>query len=514
MYRRRLALFTLLVVGVSTGYCQEKPKGKVVADTWNAAFLSGHHSGWVHNITRELEVNGAKVYRTQSELELHVGRETDNIRLRMITGTEETPNNKVTGLFMQQFLGQAQQMVTTGDVVGEELLIKVDQAGGQPFTKKIAWNTANLGLRGQDLIFRERKVKSGDKFTYQSFEPVVNNVLTTHAEVKSTELVKTLDKAMNLLRVELTSDKLDDGKTGLQMPPMTVWLDKNYDIVRSDTAMEMLGQITLHRTSKAVATNLPIGKPAVNIGLNSLIKLDPNFRINQPYDAEQATYRITVRDDEHPETTFAKDSRQSIQNQDGNSFDLVIQASPIFAPGVNEAKPGEEYLKSNYFITSDDAKVQKLTRLAVGPTTDPWQKALNIERYVNLSIKDKNFKEAFATAAQVAKTLEGDCTEHAVLAAAMARAAGIPSRTAVGLIYVDHRQQGPVMGFHMWAEVYIDGHWRPIDGTLGRGFVGATHLKIRDQSWHDVQGLAPLLPVYRVLGKLDIKVRRVQMRAQ
>ena len=102
----RLALITLLFLGLPSGYCQEKPQGKIVADTWNAAFLSGHHSGWVHNLTRELEVNGAKVYRTQSELELHVAREGDSIRLRMIQGTEETPENKVTGLFMQQFLGR------------------------------------------------------------------------------------------------------------------------------------------------------------------------------------------------------------------------------------------------------------------------------------------------------------------------------------------------------------------------------------------------------------------------
>ena len=96
----------------------------------------------------------------------------------------------------------------------------------------------------------------------------------------------------------------------------------------------------------------------------------------------------------------------------------------------------------------------------------------------------------------------------------MCRAAGVPSRTAVGLLYVDHQQKGPVMGFHMWAEAYVDGHWRPIDATLGRGYVGATHLKISDQSWHDVQSLTPLLPVYRVLGKLNLQVEWVQPRTQ
>jgi len=92
----------------------------------------------------------------------------------------------------------------------------------------------------------------------------------------------------------------------------------------------------------------------------------------------------------------------------------------------------------------------------------------------------------------------------------MSRAAGLPSRTAVGLLYVNHPEKGPVMGFHMWAEVWVDGQWRPIDGTLGRGYVGATHLKISDHSWHDTHSFTPLLPVHRLMmGKPKIEVLKV-----
>jgi hypothetical protein len=73
------------------------------------------------------------------------------------------------------------------------------------------------------------------------------------------------------------------------------------------------------------------------------------------------------------------------------------------------------------------------------------------------------------------------------------------------LIYVEKNHR-PLMGFHMWTEVWIDGHWRGLDGTLGRGGVSATHVKISDSSWHDVQSLTPLLPVTRVLGKIGIEV--------
>jgi hypothetical protein len=50
----------------------------------------------------------------------------------------------------------------------------------------------------------------------------------------------------------------------------------------------------------------------------------------------------------------------------------------------------------------------------------------------------------------------------------------------------------------------------PIDATLGQGYVGATHLKIADHSWADVQSLTPILPAVRVVGKTTIEVIQVQ----
>jgi transglutaminase-like putative cysteine protease len=87
----------------------------------------------------------------------------------------------------------------------------------------------------------------------------------------------------------------------------------------------------------------------------------------------------------------------------------------------------------------------------------------------------------------------------------MCRAEGVPARTAVGLIYVEKTAK-PYFGFHMWTEVFIDGQWLGLDGTLGQGSIGAAHLKIADHSWHGVESLTPLLPVNRILGKTSIEV--------
>src|SRR5436190_11930904 len=93
---------------------------------------------------------------------------------------------------------------------------------------------------------------------------------------------------------------------------------------------------------------------------------------------------------------------------------------------------------------------------------------------------------------KVAQTLTGDCTEFSMLAAAMCRAAGVPSRVAIGLVYVDRPPpRQAFFGFHMWTEVYVRGAWVAIDATLGQGSVGPGHLKIADHSWHDTPALTP-----------------------
>ena len=145
----------------------------------------------------------------------------------------------------------------------------------------------------------------------------------------------------------------------------------------------------------------------------------------------------------------------------------------------------------------------------VGDESDPWRKGQRIEKWVHEHMKG-NAEVNFAPASQVLGDLKGDCRQHAMLTAALCRAAGVPARTAVGLVYADDAQRGPVLAFHMWTEVWVKGQWLMLDAVLGQGSVGAGHLKIADNSWRDIQTLAPLLPVTRVIGKVRVEVVEVK----
>src|SRR5262249_42960521 len=149
---------------------------------------------------------------------------------------------------------------------------------------------------------------------------------------------------------------------------------------------------------------------------------------------------------------------------------------------------------------------QMAANIAPG-ATDPWTVACAIESFVRTTVKNKNYSQAFATAADVARSQEGDCTEHAIVMAALCRARKNPAPTRFGLLH-----QPPKNGFayHMWNEVWINDRWVPMDGTLGLGGIGADHIKLGDSNLGGGSPMADLLAVIQVFGRLELEVLEVE----
>jgi hypothetical protein len=499
---RRAGLCCLALLFCAAPTQAAEPAGKRVLDLWDAALLDGNRAGYVHTSVLEIEKDGRKILHTTLVLDMTLKRFNDTIRMHVESGTEETADGKVTGVFMRQTLGKQQTLVLTGTVEGKELHLKI--AGNMSLDKKIPWNEQVVGLYREMQIFKEKQVKPGDAFTYLHFEPMINGVVTVQVRIKDPEEVEIDKIRKKLLRVDALPDKIE----GVQLPLTRYWLDGDRVVVRSLSEVPGLGKMEMVRTTKEQALQGVLAASIGDIGLTQLLPL--NRRLLGPHDTNLVVYKVTLSSEDDPATALAQDDRQSVKNVQGKSLELHVKAvrqPPATAP--DGAKVGDEYLESNYFINCADDKVKELARKAAGDETDAWKKAQKIERWVKNNMKVQDFTEAMATADHVARTLEGDCTEHAMLAAAMCRAVGVPSRTAIGLVYVDQRD-GAVLGYHMWTEVWVRGQWLGIDATLGRGSVGAGHVKITDASWHDTQSLKPLLPVMRVmLAKPEVQIIRV-----
>ena len=101
-------------------------------------------------------------------------------------------------------------------------------------------------------------------------------------------------------------------------------------------------------------------------------------------------------------------------------------------------------------------------------------------------------------ALEVLDTKKGDCNEHTVLFNALARAAGIPARTVVGMVYL----RGAFY-YHAWSEVWL-GRWISLDSVLDQFPADVTHIKF-------VEGeIDRQIDILQLIGNLKIEVLEQQ----
>lgn len=466
------------------------PAQVLVYDRWESAYLEGTRAGHVRTSVVEREVAGKLVHLGTIEMRLQVQRFSERVGLGMDVGTIETLDSRVIGTFMRQHIGKTQKLEIEGVVEDKKLHLTLNKGKAldpAPWTENVA------GIYAQQRMFKEKKVFPGDTFSYLAFEPSINLVILTRVTAKEHEEIDVDGKKQKALRVEVRGDKIQN----YTPPPLVVWLDESLEPVQSLTEVPGLGKLKLVRTTRNLALATPAAAgPAPKVSQYVAIKQ----RLTQPHDLKAALYRIVVKDEDDATGAFASDLRQSVAASKGGHLELRVGRTHV----AEAEKVADEYLESSHFIASDDPVVKQHAAAAVGTEVDPWRKALRIERYVNGKMSTKAY-EALATADHVARNWEGDCTEYAMVTAAMCRAQRIPARTALGLVYGEVRGQ-PVFAFHMWNEVWAEGQWRSLDATLGLGGVGPAHLKISDQSWRNERSMTPLLPVLRVLGKIEIDI--------
>jgi len=83
----------------------------------------------------------------------------------------------------------------------------------------------------------------------------------------------------------------------------------------------------------------------------------------------------------------------------------------------------------------------------------------------------------YGTAVDALRTRSGDCTEFAVLLAALARAKDIPTRVVYGLVYADRFSgKKDVFSPHAWVQVWTGSRWQSYDAGIGE--FDATHLAL------------------------------------
>jgi transglutaminase-like putative cysteine protease len=157
-------------------------------------------------------------------------------------------------------------------------------------------------------------------------------------------------------------------------------------------------------------------------------------------------------------------------------------------------------LQSTPLAPVDNPRLRDLAGQITAGQTDSYQAALAVSHWVYQNLQKVESHPSPINALQILDQMRGDCSEHALLAAALCRAAGIPARMVTGLA----AQRNKVY-YHAWLEVYV-GEWVELDPTWKENLVDAGHLRLADSDLDPLSFMRMNLETGRTLGALRLQV--------
>ena len=332
--------------------------------------------------------------------------------------------------------------------------------------------TINLGRR----LAREGLVP-GDRHEWIVFDPATLSNVPVVVQIGEREVVRVGNTRMPAFRVDMRF-------AGLQTAS---WVTDTGEVVREESP---LGILTLREPADRATIMAVPGRVQTDLLEAAAVVPVMTQRIDDPRGVRRLRVRLEGAD------LSSADLDGVGQTIDGDIIEITRPETP--AHGSPDPDAGR-YLAPEPLIESDDPAIQAEAALAVGGFVGTRARAEALTRYVN-GLLDKKPTVGFPSAREVLRTKIGDCNEHTALYVAMARALGIPTRIAAGLVYM----RGAFY-YHAWPEVYLDegdegASWWSVEPTLNQFPADGTHLRLARG------GLERQLVILPLIGRLRMTV--------
>jgi hypothetical protein len=310
----------------------------------------------------------------------------------------------------------------------------------------------------------------GDEIGYPFFDPATLGRATLRAHFVGTEKI----------RVDGREQAARHWRLSVKGADQSIWLSPDGDLLKEEG---VLG-ISFERTTRDDAL-----RPAKTARAGDLIQLAA-ITPDRPIDASETRLRLQVEmrglPRGYPSLTGGR------QYWDGRRLSIVREDAANAAT-VNEAGPQAIDLAPAPLIESDHPKIRALAKSLASPADPPRAKVRAIMNWIAAHIERRpvvSIPSALATLEQG----RGDCNEHAVLFAALARALGVATQVEAGVVYLRGR-----FYYHAWNRVYLD-KWVTVDALFGQLPADVTHIRLARGT------TTAQLNLLGVLGHLRIKV--------
>jgi transglutaminase superfamily protein len=371
-----------------------------------------------------------------------------------------------------------------GQVDGRRLTLDVTTASGTRTEVRELSEPPALSLNLSRRLANGGLV-AGARHHWTLFDPATLSNAPVTIDVGKREFVRSVEMPIPAFRVAMTF-------SGMQT---TAWVTDTGDVIREESPM---GLITVRESAaRARSTAVP---GAIHDDLLEAAAVVPitTQRIDEPRDVQRLRIRLEGAD------LSSADLQGAGQTINGDVVELrdarELQAQP--------ADPAaSQYLRPEMLIESDAPEIRAETEIAlrgIPASGGARAQAERLTRYVN-ALLEKKPTVSIPSAREVLRTKVGDCNEHTALYVAMARAAGIPARIAVGLVFIHG-----AFYYHAWPEVYVDegsglGLWLPVDPTLNQFPADATHVRLARGGLEKQTAILPLI------GRLKMTVLDLEL---
>jgi hypothetical protein len=438
-----------------------------------AVFMDGKKVG--HTVhTRAVE---AGQVTTSDEVSITVSRLGFPLTIRMTETNVETTTGKPLRFESIQDLG-AVSMKVAGSVNANGTVDMVNSGLGTGQKSTMPWPPGAVMAEGLRLLTLKQGLKPGTEYMVNLFSPSIMQALATKVVIGEKKEVDLLGRVVRLTEVSST---LDAPGTG-QITTVSYMDDK----------LETLKSIVPIAGMQVVMVSCP---KEFALSENDVVDMIDKMFVKCPTPvgdiASAPAVAYLLRPAAGANLVIPTTDNQRAQRLPDGRIALMIE--PVAAPkgGTFPYRGSDpavlEATKPTRFLQSDDKRIVELARKAVGNTRDAAEAARRIESFVAGYISNKSLSVGYASAIEVLESRQGDCSEFAVLTAALCRAVGIPAQVAVGVAYVE--DFGGIEGFggHAWTQAYLtdargqNGRWVGLDAAFkgsGRGGYDAGHIAL------------------------------------
>jgi transglutaminase/protease-like cytokinesis protein 3 len=428
-----------------------------------AILLDGHKIGYAIH-TRKVE--GTQV-TTIDDMNMLIGRGPTAIQYSGKEVNIETTVGKPVRFEMVQNISGMEQ--TRKGTISNGKIKMTLQNGQTPQESTIVYPAGALMAEGMRLLQVKKGLKPGLTYDTLIFRPDMNQAVPAKVEVGEKTSVDLLGKVLELSEVKMSML--------VEKQPFVVvsYVDENFKTFKHTTPM-----MGMNLEMIACEKDFALSQDDIVDFLDKLCVASPT-PIGSDSLAGPIVYELTATSNKP--LVLPNTDTQAVKEIAPGRFEVTVHpiqpTEGVKYPYQGKDKEVEKALETTEYLQTKDTKIVDLAKRAVSGTDDAFKAALQIENFVRGYITKKDMSVGYASAAEVAQTRQGDCTEHAVLAAAMCRSAGIPARVVCGLVYTDAiGTKKNVFGAHMWAEVFLDGKWFPIDPTRAPSGFSASHLTL------------------------------------